>query len=121
MRIGHRQIYEGERIPAWYGVSYVDHVRAETVCHLVPINLLVRAWRWPQMLFDVKLKETREAGFQAGYEEGYGKGRLITREEMRREAQRQVYEMIRRAKHNQPWWIDAEEALRSADRKAGRQ
>ena len=76
MRIGQRQIYEGERIPAWYGVSCVDHVRAEAVYHLVPINLLVRAWRWLQMSFvfycnqriwDAKLKEARDAGYANGF------------------------------------------------------
>lgn len=39
-------ILEGGRLYPGWGVAYLDHYRAVAVCYPIPINLIVRAWRW---------------------------------------------------------------------------
>ena len=46
MRITRRQIVEGEMVPNWDGVSYMDLYSGSLICHPVPFNLVVRAWKW---------------------------------------------------------------------------
>ncbi len=84
MRISQLRLHEGQRIPTWYGASYVDHVRYEAVYHPIPINLIVRAGRWLQMSFifycnrrawDLKLYEVRNAGWRDGFLAGCAKVR----------------------------------------------
>ena len=117
MRISRLRLQEGAVMPTGYGMSYVDYVHDESVCHPIPLHLLVRMGRWLQMVliyrcnrraWDAKLEEAREAGYQAGFEEGYSRRRAGIVEEAKLEARRQMYEMIRRAKDNQPWWIDVD-------------
>jgi len=84
MKISRLRCQEGTVLPTWFGLSYVDHVRQESVCHPIPFNLLVRAWRWLQMSFvfycnrrawDVTLHEAGDAGWRDGFVAGCAKVR----------------------------------------------
>jgi len=45
MRITSRALREGARIPKGYGLTYYDACRKESVCHPVPLNVLIRLTR----------------------------------------------------------------------------
>jgi len=45
-----RTVYQGEKIPAGYGVAFIDPAANRLECYPVPLHLLVRAarraWYW---------------------------------------------------------------------------
>lgn len=47
MRIGRDAIQTGERIPPfYYGLTYLDLLRQESVFHIMPFNYLIRFYRF---------------------------------------------------------------------------
>lgn len=74
------EIEEGELLPAWYyGVSYRDIPRPRIVCHIIPFNWIIRAWRnfsWtlrippfadlPRSEWGRRLQEVRDAAYEEG-------------------------------------------------------
>lgn len=67
-------VKEAERVPPFYGVSYPDFIRRVRVCHPIPINWIVRAWRnlvfyLKSPPFSDKMNEVRMHAYWDGAEE----------------------------------------------------
>lgn len=47
MELAVHTIKEGEQLPPWfYGMAYIDHYRFMSVYHIIPLNFVVRFFRW---------------------------------------------------------------------------
>jgi len=69
-------VFEGEKIPKFYGRSYYDPIRNCWVCYLIPINVFVRMWMILKFMLrrgifrtTIYEKELNNA-YRKGFEEG---------------------------------------------------
>ncbi len=82
-------IREGDILPKFYGLSYQDPCRLVYIAHPIPINFIVRFWKY--VLYDLiypvlwtrtekekrlmeLLQRARRSGYSNGHAEGYQRG-----------------------------------------------
>ena len=90
-----RVVRQGELLPPWYGVAWVDYARDVAVCMPVPLNAVagaVRAaylwvrfslWRRADFRADMerrvrRAEEARDSAWEIGYRSGYADGAYDT-------------------------------------------
>lgn len=40
-----KRVNQGELIPGWYGVAWVDYERMQAVCYPIPLNIIIAIMR----------------------------------------------------------------------------
>lgn len=66
-----KEIREGELIPDYYGISYHEQARRVAICHIIPLNIIMRACRELLMRFKQGFFKSRyEQDIQRAYRSG---------------------------------------------------
>jgi hypothetical protein len=83
-------ITEGIRLPTGYGFSYFDMGAQVAVCYPIPINVLVRAWRWLIIKtripgFALDIDTLVNDAYRTGWKRGFIRGRQDRTQEIQNE------------------------------------
>lgn len=75
------EIYQGQMIPAWYGIAWHRFDRDAVVCFPMPLNVVASVLRsiwiwfkWGHIPAHSSVRDAYDQGIQDGMKRGYAKG-----------------------------------------------